>query len=155
MDDRTAAFRRRAAREHGLEIDIREFPAGTETAADAAAAIGCERAQIASSLAFVADELVVVVTSGANRVDTGALAALRGTETAGLADPEEIEATLGYPIGGVPPICHEESVPVYLDETLTEYDTVWAAAGSPETVFPIAPDRLREAAGAEPVAVVE
>ena len=155
MDERAAAFRRRVAREYDIDIEVETFPAGTETAADAARAVGCDRAQIASSLAFAADELLVVITSGANRVDTGALAALRGTDSAELASPDAIEATLGYPIGGVPPICHDESVPVYLDEMLTEYDTVWAAAGSPDAVFPIAPDRLIEIADAEPVGVAE
>lgn len=138
----SAQFVERAREEHGLDIEVERFPAGTETAADAAAAIGCDLAQIASSIALVADELVVVVTSGANRVDTRALATLRGVHTARTADPDEIAETLGYDIGGVPPFCHDTAVPVYLDETLVQYDTVWAAAGSPETVFAIDPDEL-------------
>jgi Cys-tRNA(Pro) deacylase len=142
MDEATRRFEDRAKRTHDLDLSIEEFPAGTETAADAADAIGCDTAQIASSLVFMADQLLVVVTSGANTVDTRKLATLRGVHTARMADPDEIEATLGYGIGGIPPFCHDESVSVYIDETLTEFETVWAAAGSPNAVFPIAPERL-------------
>jgi len=141
-------FEHRAAERHGLEPEVREFPAGTETAADAADAIGCDVAQIASSIALVADELVVVVTSGANRVDTRALATMRGVHTARMAEPDEVADALGYEVGGVPPICHDSAVPVYLDETLAGFGTVWAAAGSPNAVFPIDPDRLVELTGA-------
>jgi prolyl-tRNA editing enzyme YbaK/EbsC (Cys-tRNA(Pro) deacylase) len=148
MHERAAEFSRRAQAEHGLDIEIREFTDGTATAADAAEAIGCDLGAIASSIALVADELVVVVTSGANRVDTGKLAALRGVQEARTADPDEIGATLGWSIGGVPPFCHETDVPVYLDETLTGYDTVWAAAGTPEAVFPVAPERIVDCADA-------
>ena len=146
--DESQEFADRVRQAHGIDIDIQTFPDGTETAADAAEAIGCDRAQIASSIALVADELVVVVTSGANRVDTRKLATLRGVHTARMADPDEISETLGYEVGGVPPFCHDTSVPVYLDETLTEFDTVWAAAGSPDAVFPIAPDELLACADA-------
>jgi prolyl-tRNA editing enzyme YbaK/EbsC (Cys-tRNA(Pro) deacylase) len=148
MHERAAEFSRRAQAEHGLDIEIREFTDGTATAADAAEAIGCDLGAIASSIALVADKLVVVVTSGANRVDTGKLAALRGVQEARTADPDEIGATLGWSIGGVPPFCHETDVPVYLDETLTGYDTVWAAAGTPEAVFPVAPERIVDCADA-------
>lgn len=141
-------FERRAAEDYDLDPEIREFPAGTETAADAAAAIGCDVAQIASSIALVADELVVVVTSGANRVDTRALATMRGVHTARMADPDEVAETLGYDVGGVPPICHDSTVPVYLDATLSGFETVWAAAGSPNAVFPVDPDRLVDMTGA-------
>jgi len=148
-------FRERALERHGLELDVQQFPAGTETAADAAGAIGCDVAQIASSLAFVADELVVVVTSGANTVDERKLATLRGVHTARMADPDEVAETLGYEIGGVPPFCHDTEVPVYLDETLTEFETVCAAAGSAEAVFPIDPDTLVDCADATVADVVE
>lgn len=155
MANASTTFRRRAKEEHGFDVDIKEFPEGTETAEDAAAAIGCDVAQIASSIALVADELVVVVTSGANRVDTRALATLRGVHTARMADREEISETLGYSIGGVPPFCHDSSVPVYLDETLTQFDTVWAAAGASDAVFPIDPARLVELADATVADIAE
>lgn len=155
MDEATRRFEDRAKQIHGLDLSIEEFPAGTETAADAADAVGCDTAQIASSLVFMADQLLVVVTSGANTVDTRKLATLRGVHTARMADPDEIEATLGYEIGGIPPFCHDESVPTYLDETLTEFETVWAAAGSPNAVFPIAPETLVACADATVADLVE
>lgn len=150
MDD-TDPHRRflsRARERHGFEAEPQRFPDGTETASEAAAALGCDQAQIASSIALVADELVVVITSGANRVDTPALATRRGVHTARMADPEEVEGTLGYEVGGIPPFGHDTSVPTYLDDDLTDFDTVWAAAGSPETVFALNPDRLVEITGA-------
>ncbi len=157
MHERAAEFAGRAADEYGIDVDVHEFPEGTKTAADAAEAIGCDVAQIASSIAMRADDLVVVVTSGANRVDEATLAGLRDVEPADvtMADPEVIRETLGWAIGGVPPFCHDTDVPVYLDETLTEFETVWAAAGTPAAVFPIAPDRLRDLADATPVDVAE
>lgn len=151
----TDSFREQVAAEHGIDIEVETFPDGTKTAADAAEAIGCERAQIASSLAFVADELLVVVTSGANSVDTRKLATLRGVHTASMADPDDVQEVLGYVIGGVPPFCHETTVPVYVDETLLEFDTVWAAAGSPDGVFPIAPETLVELSGGDVVDIAE
>jgi len=157
MHERAAEFAARAADEHGLTVDVHEFPEGTKTAADAADAIGCDVAQIASSIAMDADGLVVVVTSGANRVDEDALADLRGMDPddVAMANPEEVRATLGWAIGGVPPFCHDAAVPVYLDETLTAFDTVWAAAGTPEAVFPIDPEQVTALADATVVDVAE
>jgi len=155
MVNDTETFRERAREQHGLDIDVEQFPEGTATAADAAEAIGCEVAQIASSLAFLADQLVVVVTSGANAVDTRKLATLRGVHTAEMADPDDVAEVLGYAVGGVAPFCHDEQVPVYVDETLLQFDTVWAAAGSAEAVFSIDPERLAEIADATVVDVVE
>ena len=155
MHPRAEQFRDRVRRELNVEIDPREFPEGTKTAADAADAVGCDVAQIASSIVFVADDPVVVVTSGANRVDEDRLAAHSGAEGARTADPEEVRAATGYAIGGVPPFAHDGDVPTYMDETLLSFETVWAAAGTPEAVFPVAPERLRELADADPVDVTE
>jgi len=154
MHPRAETFAERAT-ELGVDVTVEEFPEGTKTAADAAKAVGCDVAQIASSLAFEADGFVVVVTSGANRVDEAKLADLRDVSPAAveMADPEEIRETLGWSIGGVPPFCHDTAVPVYLDETLLEFETVWAAAGTPEAVFPIAPERIRELSDATPTDV--
>lgn len=146
--DRTRQFLERARKHHDFDPEVLQFPDGTETASDAAAALGCDVAQIASSIALVADELVIVITSGANRVDTRELATLRAVHTARMAEPDEVAETLGYEVGGVPPFGHDTTVSVHLDETLTEFDTVWAAAGSPETVFSISPDRLVDITGA-------
>ncbi|EMA50443.1 MULTISPECIES: YbaK/EbsC family protein [Halococcus] len=157
MHPRARAFADRAAAEHDLDVDVHEFPEGTKTAADAADAIGCDVAQIASSLAFHAPDLVVVVTSGANRVSEARLARIRDVAESEveMADADDVRETLGWSIGGVPPFCHESDVPVYLDETLTGFETVWAAAGTPEAVFPVAPDRLEALASARSVDVAE
>jgi len=155
MHERAVAFSERAADQYGLDIEVQEFPEGTKTAADAAEAVGCELGQIASAIGLVADQLVVVVTSGANRVDTRKLSTLRGVHTARMAEPDEISETLGWSIGGVPPFCHDTAVPVYMDETLTGYETVWAAAGTPEAVFPISPERIIECADATVADIAE
>ncbi|NHN58751.1 MULTISPECIES: YbaK/EbsC family protein [Halorussus] len=158
MHRRAQEFADRAAREYDFEVDVEEFPEGTKTAADAADAVGCDVAQIASSIAMRADDrLVVVVTSGANRVSEAKLADLLDLDEADveMADAGEIKAALGWSIGGVPPFCHDADVPVFLDETLAEFGTVWAAAGTPEAVFPIDPDRLQELSGAKAVDVAE
>jgi len=158
MHPRAEEFSERARQEHGFEVEIHEFPEGTKTAEDAAEAIGCDLAQIASSIVFVAaGDPVVVVTSGANRVSERKLADLVGVDSdeVGTAAPDEVADATGWSIGGVPPFCHDRDLPIYLDATLTEFETVWAAAGTPEAVFPIAPDRIRAIAGAEVVDVAE
>lgn len=156
MHPRAEAFSDQAA-ELGVDVDVHEFSEGTKTAADAAEAIGCDVAQIASSIAMVADELIVVVTSGANRVSEDRIATLRDVpvDEVRMAEADEIKATLGWSIGGVPPFCHDEAVPVYLDQDLTAFDTVWAAAGTPEAVFPIAPDQIVTLAAAIPAAIAD
>jgi prolyl-tRNA editing enzyme YbaK/EbsC (Cys-tRNA(Pro) deacylase) len=158
MHPRVEEFVEAARERYGLDVSVHEFPEGTKTAEDAAAAIGCDVAGIGSSLVFVADgEPVVVVTSGANRVDEAKLAALLGVDPDGVSmgDAGEIKATLGWSIGGVPPFCHDADVPVFLDETLADFEEVWAAAGTPEAVFPIDPDRLCDLAGAAVADVAE
>ena len=103
MDERAAAFRREAADRYGLSIEVEQFPEGTETAAEAADVVGCTLAQIASSLVFVADGTpVVVVTSGANRVDEGRLAAFLDATDVRMASTGEVTEATGYSVGGVP-----------------------------------------------------
>lgn len=148
MHPRAEEFREAARQRYGFDPEVREFPEGTKTAADAAAAIGCEVAQIASSIAVaVDDDLAVVVTSGANRVDMAQVATLLDADTASMADADRVNQELGWSIGGVPPFCHATDRPVLVDETLFDFATVWAAAGTPTAVFPIAPGRLRELSG--------
>jgi len=154
MHPRAAEFREQARDRYGFEPDVQEFPDGTKTAADAAAAVGCEVAQIASSIVVDTDDgLAVVVTSGANRVDMAAVAAELGVESAEMADADRINETVGWSIGGVPPFCHANDVPVLLDETLLDHERVWAAAGTPEAVFPLSPAELRELSGGRPTDV--
>ncbi|WP_327052047.1 YbaK/EbsC family protein [Halomicrococcus gelatinilyticus] len=158
MHERADEFRECAREKFGFDVDVHEFPEGTKTAADAAEAVGCDVAQIASSLVFRADgDLVVVVTSGANRVSEAKLASLRDVDESdvSMADADAIRDALGWSIGGVPPFCHDTDLSVYLDETLTEFDTVWGAAGTPEAVFPLDPETLRELSDATVADVTE
>jgi prolyl-tRNA editing enzyme YbaK/EbsC (Cys-tRNA(Pro) deacylase) len=137
------------ARAAGLEPQVRTFPAGTRTAADAAAAIGCEVAAIVKSLVFVADgQPVLALTSGANRVDEVALAEALGAAELRKATADEVREATGYAIGGTPPVGHDTDLPVVCDEDLTDLDEVWAAAGTPAAVFPLAPAALLSATGA-------
>lgn len=145
MHPRAEEFAAAVRERHDFEPAIREFPEGTKTAEDAAAAIGCAVGQIASSLVFAAgDELVVVVTSGANRVSAARVAAAVdvATDAVEMADADRIREVVGWSIGGVPPCCHATELPVLVDRDLTDYDTVWAAAGTPSAVFPMPPERL-------------
>ena len=140
----------RAAAEHGLSVEVSEFPAGTRTAVDAAAAIGCDVAQIVKSLVFVADDTpILVLTSGANRVDTDALARHLGATEVRKADADEVRAATGYAIGGTPPFGHATPLRVVCDRHLTTFTEVWAAAGSPSSVFPLAPEVLLQVTGAD------
>jgi prolyl-tRNA editing enzyme YbaK/EbsC (Cys-tRNA(Pro) deacylase) len=123
---------------------VKQFPEGTRTAADAARAIGCEVAQIVKSLVFVAGgRPVVTLVSGSNRLDERRLGAAAG-EPVAKADAETARTATGYAIGGVPPFGHATEVPVFMDRDLLGHATVWAAAGRPDSVFEIAPERLRE-----------
>ena len=141
---------RAAAEELGVAVQPVRYPMGTRTASDAAAAVGCEGGQIVKSLVFATPtKLVLALTSGANRVDTERLGELAGEEI-GLADPEAVRAATGFAIGGTPPFGHLAPLPTWIDEDLLIYDTVWAAAGTPDSCFPIAPEQLVAATGAAP-----
>ncbi|MFB6360572.1 MAG: YbaK/EbsC family protein [Halobacteriales archaeon] len=154
MHQRAEEFARAARERYGYDVEVHEFPEGTKTAADAADAIGCSVSQIASSLVFIADEdPVIVVTSGANRVDESRLAAKLGAASVRMAEPDEAREATGWSIGGVPPFCHDQELRVLVDDTLLGHEEVWAAAGTPKGVFPIDPDRLVEIANAEPAGV--
>jgi prolyl-tRNA editing enzyme YbaK/EbsC (Cys-tRNA(Pro) deacylase) len=145
-----------AARAAGLEPRIRRFPEGTKTAQDAARAIGCDVAQIVKSLVFVADDRpVIALTSGANRVDPNKLARVTRASLVRRASPEEARAATGFAVGGTPPFGHPERVTAHLDPRLLAFEEVWAAAGTPDSVFPLAPSELRRIAGAEPADFTE
>jgi prolyl-tRNA editing enzyme YbaK/EbsC (Cys-tRNA(Pro) deacylase) len=138
-----------SARAAGLEPDVRRFPEGTKTARDAARAVGCEIGQIVKSLVFVADDApLLALTSGANRADTERLATLVGAGDVRRADPEEAREATGFAIGGTPPFGHPRPVPVLMDRDLLGYSQVWAAAGTPDAVFPITPEELLRITGA-------
>jgi Cys-tRNA(Pro) deacylase len=138
-----------AAADLGITVEVTRFPEGTRTAADAAAAIGCDVAQIVKSLVLRSDDgPVVVLTSGANRVDYAKVAAALDTSGVTRADADEARAATGYPIGGTAPLAHPRPLPMLMDADLLSHERVWAAAGTPDTVFPVDPDRLVEATGA-------
>ncbi len=138
-----------AAHEAGLEITTRRFPESTKTAADAAAAIGVTVGQIVKSLVFGVDsEIVMALVSGSNQLDEKKLAAAAGGSKCSRVDADAVRAATGYPIGGVPPFGHSTQLRVFVDPDLLQYDEVWAAAGTWNDVFPIAPDDLFRASGA-------
>lgn len=131
-----------------LDVEVVEFAESTRTAAEAAAAIGTTPARIVKSLVFLAGHSpVLVLASGANRVDTRKLAAACG-QPVKRADAEQARAATGYVIGGTPPVGHTHPLPTYVDADLLAYDRVWAAAGTPNAVFAITPvDLVRLTAG--------
>lgn len=127
---------------NGLAIEVRRFPAGTRTAADAARAIGCDVDQIVKSLVFSAGgRPVIALVSGGNQLDLERLGTLTGGDV-GKADAAVVREVTGYSIGGVPPFGHLTKLPVYVDRDLLRFETVWAAAGTPDSVFPITPELL-------------
>jgi len=139
-----------AARVLGQPVEVRHFPEGTKTAEDAARAIGCDLGQIVKSLVFIADDrAVLALTSGANRADVVRLAELVGAEGVHRASPEEARAATGFAVGGTPPFGHPERLRTFLDRDLLAYDEVWAACGTPDSVFRTTPGELQRTALAE------
>lgn len=128
----------------GLDVEIRSFPDGTRTAAQAAEAVGCELSQIVKSLVFEADgEPVLVLMDGASRVDLALVQAELGAQEVGRADADLVRRATGYAIGGVPPFGHvTQATRVLADRGLLAHEVVWAAAGTPHTVFALAPGEL-------------
>jgi len=124
-------------RELGVPGSVRELPERAPTAATAAAQLGCDVGAIANSLIFDADGApLLVMTSGAHRVDTAKVAALTGASVVRRADPASVRAWTGQAIGGVAPVGHPAPIRTLVDTWLEKYDTIWAAAGHPHTVFP-------------------
>ncbi|SFR45870.1 YbaK/EbsC family protein [Halorubrum sodomense] len=159
MHPRAAEFGERARERYDADVDVLEFDASTETAAAAADALGCETGAIASTIIVSLsrgddearrgsggrappDDLVAAITSGANRLDLDAVADHFGADAAEMGDPDRIREVVGWSIGGVPPVCHDAALPTVFDPTLTEYDTVYGAAGTPNAVFVVEPETL-------------
>lgn len=139
-------------RAHGLNAQVVEFEKSTKTAQEAAEAMGCLVEQIAKSIIFrgaASGRGILVITSGKNRVSEAKVAALAG-ESPAKADAAFVRAVTGFAIGGVPPFCHSQSLKVFIDEDLLVHETVWAAAGTPHSMFPISPAELQRLALAEP-----
>lgn len=132
----------------GIPGEVVEFPQGTRTAQDAARAIGTTLGQIVKSLVFLADgKPVLVLVSGRNRVDAGKLARAASAARIERADADRVRATTGFAIGGVPPVGHATPMETFIDEDLLAYDVVYAAAGTPTAIFPIAPGDLVRVTG--------
>jgi prolyl-tRNA editing enzyme YbaK/EbsC (Cys-tRNA(Pro) deacylase) len=138
-------------RDAGVDSGVVEFEQATRTSAEAAAAIGCEVAEIAKSIVFRGAEsgqAVVVVASGSNRVSEAKVAAQVGEKLA-RADADFVREATGYAIGGVAPIGHAKPVKLLLDADLQRFSKVWAAGGTPYSVFPLTPEELRRLTRAE------
>jgi len=134
--------------------DVVILPDSVHTAALAAEALGCEVGAIANSLLFDAGGApVLVLTSGAHRVDTALVARTVGVERLTRATPEFVKQHTGQAIGGVSPIAHPAPVPTYLDSWLQRHDVVWAAAGHPAAVFSTTHDELAALTGAPTIDV--
>ena len=134
----------------GVTTRIVEYDVPARTSAEAAMVLGCTVAQIAKSLVFRAQSgsAILVIASGANRVDEKKIAALAG-EAIGKADAAFVREVTGYAIGGIPPLAHAQRLRTYIDRNLLSYDTVYAAGGTPHAMFPIAPADLVRVAGGE------
>jgi prolyl-tRNA editing enzyme YbaK/EbsC (Cys-tRNA(Pro) deacylase) len=139
----------------GFAMQVVEFAATTRTAADAAAAIGCQVEQIAKSLVFRGRETgqpVLVIASGGNRVNERRLRDLVG-EPIEKPDAEYVRERTGFAIGGVPPVGHHEPLTVFIDEDLLAFSEIWAAAGTPNAVFRLDPAELPALTGGRVVAI--
>jgi Cys-tRNA(Pro) deacylase len=137
-----------AAAAAGLTVEVRHFPEGTRTAADAAAAIGVDVGQIVKSLVFaVAGALVLAYVSGANQLDERKLAAAAGGSRCSRADADAVRTATGYAIGGVPPLGLTTQLRIFIDPDLLRYPEVWAAAGTWNDVFAVNPNELVRVSG--------
>ncbi len=137
----------------GFSQQVVEHAQTTRTSAEAAAAIGCEVGQIAKSVIFKgkqSGQAILVIASGANRVDEKKLRALLG-EKVEKPDADFVRAQTGFVIGGVPPVGHAQALTTFIDEALLQYAQIWAAAGTPNAVFPLTPAELAQMTGGKVV----
>lgn len=152
----SAARVQRALTAAGSDGHVRELAESTRTSADAAAALGVDVGQIAKSLVFLADgEPVLIVASGADRVDTAALGRALGGKRVTRADADTVRAATGYPIGGVSPVALPPELPVLVERALSRYDTVYAAAGTSRSLFATSYDELLRLTSGETSDVAE
>lgn len=136
-------------------LQVVQFSESTRTSAEAALACGCEVGQIAKSLIFKTKQShkpVLVIASGANRVNEKAVSGLVG-EKFDRADADFVRACTGYAIGGIPPIGHTEKLLTFIDEDLLQYSEIWAAAGTPNAVFKLTPPDLLKMTGGQVINV--
>ncbi len=143
-----------ALRDAGVDADVRRFAESVPTAAAAARALGCEVGAIANSLVFAADDApLLVIASGAHRVDTGKVAALVGAQRVRRASPEFVLAATGQEVGGVAPVGHPTPLRTVVDVDLAAYPLLWAGGGDHFTMFSVTYDDLLRATGGEPASV--
>lgn len=131
---------------YGLQVNIAEFSESTRTAQEAADAIGCTVGQIAKSLIFkgtTSQKPILIITSGSNRVNEKKVKEFIGEEL-DKADAKFVLEHTGFVIGGIPPVGHATPITTFIDEDLMQYNEIWAAAGTPNTVFKINPETLAE-----------
>ena len=130
--------------ERGFTFEVKELAGSTRTAQDAAERVGCNVGQIAKSLIFKEKKLgrlILVIASGANRVDVKKIESTTGWKL-GMADGKSVKEKVGFAIGGVPPAGHNEPLETLLDPDLRKYEEIWAAAGTPSALFRLRPDDL-------------
>lgn len=138
----------------GVEADVRRLPESTHTAVAAAEVLGCEVGAIANSLVFMADESpILVMASGAAKVDTELLASLIGVQQVRRANADEVRAATGFPIGGVAPVGHPAPLPTWIDVDLEQYPEIWAAGGTPDSIVGLTYAALLTATGGTPTRV--
>jgi Cys-tRNA(Pro) deacylase len=142
-----------AAERKGVKLEVVFFEHSTHTAEDAARAVGADVGQIVKSLVFVSDDVdglqpYMVLASGANQVDLAMLGAILTNPRIRRATADEARELTGFSIGGIPPFGHTQAIRTVMDPDLTRYDTIWAAAGTANAVFPLAPNTLRILTGA-------
>ena len=128
----------------GFDCTVIEFTESTRTAQEAADRAGCALGQIIKSLIFkgkTSHKPILVLTSGANRVDEKRISEYAG-ESIARADADFVRVVTGFAIGGVPPLGHIQEMETYLDEDLLQYQTIWGAAGTPNAIFELTPDDL-------------
>jgi len=144
-----------ALRALGYSFNIIEHAESTRTAQEAAESAGCELGQIVKSMIFkgkVSGKPVLVLTSGANRVDEKRISEYAG-EPIGRADVDFVRSVTGFAIGGVPPVGHPQKMETYLDEDFLQYETIWAAAGNPNAIFELSTEALQKITTAKVVRV--
>lgn len=159
-DDQHLPERSQIVQQHladaGVNGRVRELPDSTRTAADAAAALNCEVGAIASSLLFLVDDQpTLVMTSGRHRVDTDVLARQLNATSVTMAPAKLVRDVTGQAIGGVSPVGHPSRVRTVVDESLNDYDTIWAAGGTPRTVIPLTFDDLVSITHGIPIQVTD
>jgi Cys-tRNA(Pro) deacylase len=144
-----------ALRALGYEYSVIEHAESTRTAQEAAERAGCELGQIVKSLIFrgkTSSKPILVLTSGANRVDEKRIAEYAG-EPIGRADADFVRAVTGFAIGGVPPIGHAQEMETYIDEDFLQFQTIWAAAGTPNAIFELKTEDLQKMTGGKVAAI--